>query len=91
MSDGFGGQPEFTPRDSKCWRACTPVERPGIFGGGIVNKVTTDQAQSALILLSAIAYALERNQSYRLYPTDLKWIKVILELMPQMPLEDEAA
>jgi hypothetical protein len=55
-----------------------------------VSKVTTDQAQSALIMLSAIAYSLECGKSYRVECADLKWVKVILELMPQMPLEDEA-
>ena len=55
-----------------------------------MDKITTDQAQSALILLSAIAYSLECGQSYRIECADLPWIKTILELMPQMPLKDEA-
>lgn len=51
---------------------------------------TTDQAQSALMMLSAIAHSLECGKSFRVYPSDLKWIMVIFELLPQMPLEDEA-
>jgi hypothetical protein len=52
---------------------------------------TTSQAHSALILLSVIATALERGESYRLVPEDLPWIMVALELMPAMPLVEVGA
>lgn len=52
-------------------------------------NITTSQAQSALILLSVIASKLETGQPYTVDPSDLPWIMVILELMPQMPLADE--
>jgi hypothetical protein len=51
--------------------------------------MTTSEAHSALILLSVIASTLERGETYTVDPADLKWILVILELMPQMPLQDE--
>lgn len=51
--------------------------------------VTTSQAQSALVLLSWIATNLEQGKPYTIEPSDLPWIMVMLDLMPQMPLADE--
>ncbi len=54
-----------------------------------MNAITTNQAQSALILLSVIATTLERGEPYTVSPADLPWIMVTLRLMPEMPLADE--
>ena len=54
-------------------------------------KVTTDQAQSALILLSVMAADLEKGIPFTVKPADLPWIMVIFDLLPQMPLDDERA
>ncbi len=53
------------------------------------GDVTTSQAHSALILLSAIITTLEKGETYHVVPEDLPWMMVILKLMPQMPLADE--
>jgi hypothetical protein len=60
---------------------------PRPYRGGVV--ITTDKAQSALILMSVIASKLQSGEPYTVDPADLPWIMVILELMPKMPLADE--
>lgn len=57
-------------------------------GGEMHRAITTDQAQSALMLLSAAINMLETGCEFKLIPADLPWVLVILELMPQMPLQD---